>query len=355
MSKEPIVNRPTPIHGKTPSRIFKRGTNFSQTLEAMQSGECILITEFYSNGLALLHQLRTFLKTKHPNTSFLDQRNFRREYQKLSQLLLLQVDEHELTVKKSPKIGWLKRLYPELGKFLLPFPQIQGLNSSWQWYKNGISIPGLRNKIHPYYGTYFPTRFDHLRLFDNWLARYKGDKKTAIDVGIGCGVLSLFLMKAGFQKVYGTDTNPNAIIGLREFMAGTKLARKIEITFGYLFSSWEKPTELIVFNPPWLPVSAESNRLDEAVYYNETLFPDFFENAKKRLLPDGKLVLLFSNLGQITHASKSHPIETELAEGDRFKLDLFLKKAVKKASNKTKRHSPWRDSEKVELWVLSHK
>ena len=103
-------------------------------------------------------------------------------------------------MKKGPTIGWLEKLYPASGDFLLTFPQIQGLNSAWQWYTNGIVIPVLRNKIHPYYGVYFPTRFEHLVLFDNWLKRYNGLKKTAIDIGIGSGILSLMLVKHGFQK-----------------------------------------------------------------------------------------------------------------------------------------------------------
>lgn len=354
MSKEPIANRPAPIKSVDQSLSFKRGSNVLKTLEALKAGKYILITEFYSNGLTILHELREFLKRKYPNHTFQEQQSFRREYQKLSQLLLLQVNNYDLEVKKSPSIGWLKILYPESGTFLLPFPQIQGLNSAWQWYKKGISIPVLRNKIHPYYGTYFPTRFEHLHLFDNWLSRYKGMKKTAIDVGIGSGVLSLQMMKAGFQKVYGTDTNPNAIIGLKESMEGTKLARKIELDFGHLFGKWEKQTELIVFNPPWMPVSQESDRLDEAIYYNETLFSEFFMEAKKRLLPDGKLVLLFSNLGQITQVSQEHPIEKELETGGRFQLELLLKKVVKPASKKTTRNLQRRAMEEVELWVLTH-
>ena len=71
-------------------------------------------------------------------------------------------------------------------------------------------------------------------------------------------------------------------------MEGTKLSRKIEIDYGHLFGKWEKQTELIVFNPPWLPASYDLDRLDEAIYYNDKLFPDFFEEAKKRLLPEGQ-------------------------------------------------------------------
>jgi hypothetical protein len=349
------VNKPEPIVNEKQLELFNRATNVKQTIKALEAGKPVLITEFYSNGLLLLKELQVYLKRKLPNKSFKEQRKYRSEYHKLSNLILIEIVDHKLAVKKSPSIGWLKKLYPETSNFLLSFPQVQGLNSSWQWYQNGISIPVLRNKIHPYYGTYFPTRFDHLILFDNWLKRYEGPKKSAIDVGIGSGVLSFQMIKYGFQKVFGTDTNPNAILGLTEFMGNTKLSRKIELDFGHLFGNWEKQTELIVFNPPWLPAPSNLDKNEEAIYYNEDLFPDFFAGAKKRLLPDGKLVIIFSNLAQITNVTKDHPIEKELAEGGRFQLEKRFKKTVKAASDKTKRDQHWRASEEVELWVLTHK
>jgi len=350
-----VVNKPEPIASGKKIESFKRGTDVQYTIEVLEAGNPILITKFFNNGLSLLRELKTHLNRKFPNKSFQEQREYKSEYRKLSNLILIEIVDHKLAVKKSPSIGWLEKLYPETSDFLLSFPQVQGLNSSWQWYQNGISIPVLRNKIHPYYGTYFPTRFEHLELFDNWLKRYKGPKKSAIDVGIGCGVLSLQMMKYGFQKVFGTDTNPNAIIGLTEFMGDTKLSRKIELDFGHLFGRWEKQTELIVFNPPWLPEIHNLYNIDEAIYYNEKLFPDFFEGAKKRLLPEGKLVLIFSNLAQITNVTKEHPIEKELSEGGRFQLEKCLKKRVKPASDKTKRDQHWRSSEEVELWILKNK
>ncbi|MBT4728848.1 MAG: methyltransferase [Bacteroidetes bacterium] len=346
------VNKPEPIASGKQLELFNRTTDVKLTIKALEAGKPVLVTEFYSNGTLLLKELQMHLFKKLPNKSFQEQREYRSEYRKLSNLIFIEIEDHKLKVKKSPFIGWLEKLYPETSEFLLPFPQVQGLNSAWQWYKNGISIPVLRNKIHPYYGTYFPTRFEHLILFDNWLKRYEGPKKFAIDVGVGSGVLSFQMIKYGFQKVFATDTNPNAIVGLTEFMADTKLSRKIELDFGHLFGKWEKQTELIVFNPPWLPASYDPEGNDEAIYYNENLFPDFFEGAKKRLLPEGKLVILFSNLAQITNVTKDHPIEKELTEGGRFQLEKCLKKTVKAASEKTKRDPHWRSSEEVELWVL---
>jgi hypothetical protein len=348
------INKPEPIASEEQLALFNRSTDVELTIKALEAGKPILVTAFYSNGLLLLEALKNYLKKKLPIISFQEQRKYRSEYRKLSNLILIEIVDHKLVVKKAPSIGWLVKLYPETKNFLLSFPQIQGLNSAWQWYKNGVSIPVLRNKIHPYYGTYFPTRFDHLELFDNWLKRYNGSKKSAIDVGIGSGVLSFQMIKYGFQKVFGTDTNPNAIVGLTEFMGDTKLSRKIELDFGHLFGKFEKQTELIVFNPPWLPESHNPDGIDEAIYYNENLFSDFFAGAKQRLLPEGKLLLLFSNIAQITNLTKEHPIEKELAEGGRFQLGNYFKKTVKAASKKTKRDQHWRSSEEVELWVLTN-
>lgn len=183
----------------------------------------------------------------------------------------------------------------------------------------------------------------------------KDQKKSTIDVGVGSGVLSLQMMQQRFQKVYATDINPNAIVGLKKYMGTTKLSRKIELDVGHLFGKWDKPTELIVFNPPWLPALHDLDMLDKAIYYQENIFPEFFAEAKKRLLPDGKLLFLFSNLAQLTELTKEHPVEKELAEGNRFKLERKFTKSVRAASKKTKRNQHWRESEKVELWELTHK
>ena len=349
------INKPEPFLTEQPLPQFNKSINVHRAIKGLEAGKPIQITEYYSNGLLLLNELHNHLKKTVPNKTFQEQRAYRAAFRALSSLVYIKIVDHKLTVKKAPSIGWLAKLYPETSDFSLPFTKVQGLNSAWQWYQNGILLPVLRNKIHPYYGVYFPTRFDHLILFDNWLKRYEGPKKSAIDVGIGSGVLAFQMVKHGFQKVFGTDSNPNAIVGLTESMGDTKMSRKIELDFASLFGKWDKQTELIVFNPPWLPASQELDRNDEAIYYKDTLFPEFFAEAKKRLLPKGKLVVLFSNLAQITEVTKEHPIEKELAKGGRFKLETCLTRKVKAASNKTMREQNWRAEEEVELWVLVKK
>ncbi|MDO6438867.1 methyltransferase [Cyclobacterium sp. 1_MG-2023] len=354
MTKAIHLNKPEPFAFERPYANFNEGSDVLLTIQLLEAGKPILIDGLYSNGLKLLKALKTHLQKRFTRKSFQDECEYRAAYHKLSNLVLIEIAGNKLALKKAPFIGWLEELYPEKSDFLLTFPQVQGLNSSWEWYKNGISIPVLRNKLHPYYGTYFPTRFDHLVQFDQWLKRYTGPKKTAIDIGVGSGILALQMVQYGFQKVFGTDSNPNAIVGLKAFMGDTKLSRKIELDLGHLFGKWEKQSELIVFNPPWLPSTNEVRNLDTGIYYNEKLFPEFFAEAKKRLLPDGKLLLLFSNLAQITELTKEHPIEKELAEGGRFQLARCFNKSVKPASKKTNRDQNWRAEEVVELWELTH-
>ena len=149
------VNKPEPITTRKRLETFNRSSNVKLTIKALKAGKPVLITDFYSNGLDLLKVLHLHLKRRIPNKTFQEQREFRSEYRKLSNLILIEIVDHKLAVKKAPSIGWLEKLYPEESNFMLPFPQVQGLNSAWQWYENGISIPVLRNKIHPYYGVYF--------------------------------------------------------------------------------------------------------------------------------------------------------------------------------------------------------
>ena len=135
------INKPAPIAITKNLKTFKHGVDVRSTIEALEAGKPLLITDFYSNGISLLQDLHQHLKIKLPNKSFKEQRKYRSAYHKLSNLILIEIIDHKLSVKKSPTIGWLEIFYPDNNNFLLTFPQVQGLNSAWQWYQNGISIP----------------------------------------------------------------------------------------------------------------------------------------------------------------------------------------------------------------------
>ena len=293
------LSRPEPLEASADVLRLTKRMDMEDALEALEEGRYVMIRDFFSTGLNLLRELKQRIQHEAGDKTFADQRAFRKTYRELSHRVLLRIERHKITARKSPIVGWFEILYPEENDFFLPFPQVQGLNSSWQWYEKGIKFPGLRQRLHPYYGVYFPTRFDHVVLFDAWLNKYTGLRELAIDVGTGCGVLAFLLRKHRFDKVHAMDHNPNAIIGLQESLQRDKQHEGIELYYGDLFADCDHQADLIVFNPPWLPADKEMEGLDTAIYYDEHLFPKFFSEAKKHLKPDGRLVLLFSNLAQV--------------------------------------------------------
>lgn len=348
-------NRPKIITAEIEGLVFNRRMDFSHALEALLNKEYVLVDDFYSTGLQVLEQLNIYLRQNFSDKNYESQRKGRSIFREVSHKLLLTVSDNRLEVRKSPKIGWLKILYPEISEFFISFPEVQGLNSSWQWFQNGIKLNVLLFRLHPFFGTYFPTRFDHLELFENWLKSYSGAKRNAIDIGTGCGVLAFQMLQNGFQEVCGTDTNKNAIIGLRQEVERLKFGNKFKLGYGDLFADFDSEKELIVFNPPWLIANHELEEgLDKAIYYEPDLFPRFFEQAKKYLAKNGKLVVTFSNFAKVVGQKNENPINVELKKFNRFKKENFIQKKPISSSKKTKRKD-WRQNEKVELWVLSHK
>ncbi len=348
-------DRPNIISPENEVIRFHRKMDMAAVIEQMIEGKYILVEGVFSNGLTLLAELKKNLLLTCKDTSFQGQRDYRSAFREISHRLLLKVKDNKLAIKKSPDIGWLELLYPEISEFYLSFVEVQGLNSSWQWYQKGIEIKPLHVTLHPFYGTYFPTRFDHLELFDQWLKKYEGAKENAIDIGVGSGVLSFQLIQNGFENIFVTDTNKNAIIGVKQECKRLGYENKITLHHGDLFENCDVKADLIVFNPPWMRAKHQLEEgIDKAIYYEDDLFIRFFDQAQKHLASDGKIVLIFSNLAQIVDEESTHPIIEELQKNKRFTKVLHLRRGVKASSKNTKRTDS-RDTEKVELWVLAPK
>ena len=364
-SKDLTINRPEPITEDIPVLEYSKNIDPKYAVEALLEGNNVLIADQYSSGTAVLEALKKTLSKKTNSDSFQSQRSYRDTFRKATQLLLIEISDHKLHVRKAPEIGWIKILYPELPDFFLPFTDVQGLNSSWQWYEKGIRIPGLKQTLHPFYGTYFPTRFEHIELFVNYLKNYRGKKDRAFDVGIGSGILSKLFHQFDFKELNASDINPNALIGILYQNENPKQIsnrfglneneEKINLYFGDLFAGSGIKSDVIVFNPPWIPLPKEVSGIDLAIYYDKDLFPRFFEEARKHLNPEGQVVILFSNLAGLMDPNFIHPVEQELKRQNRFSLVEKKTKKAGAASSKTKRKAVWRDQEFVECWTLKLK
>ena len=348
-----IVYRPEPIPTSDVVPTIDCKSDWNTSAQALDAGERLLVVDLYSTGLNTLAALKRRLEGRHPDEQdFSSSRELRAEFQQTSQNLLAPVTAHRLALNKAPDIGWFQELYSDTADFLLPFPQVQGLNSAWQWFVKGIEIPGLNRRLFPFYGTYFPTRFGHLELFQTWLQSYRGPRQLAWDIGTGCGVLALQLLQAGFARVKATDTNANAVESVRRELRRQDPAGVLELAEADLFGADQEQAELILFNPPWLEGVARSP-IDAAVYYEDGLFERFFVETHRRVTREGRVVLLFSNLQQTADASAQHPIERELAQGGRFVLVDRQARPAQTASAKTKRRKRDPATEHVELWELA--
>ncbi len=348
-------DRPDIISEEIQTINFYRKMDTKAVVVEMIEGKYVLVEEYFSNGLQVLAELKKNLLLKFTDKSFKGQRAYRSAFREASNRLLLKVKDNKLQVKKSPDIPWLELLYKDINEFYISFPQVQGMNSSWQWYKKGIEIKTLNLTLHPYYGTYFPTRFDHLKLFDKYLKKYTGSKEKVIEIGVGSGVLSFQLIQNGFLNIHASDTNKNAIIGVAKESRTLGYENNITLNHGDLFENYDFKADLIVFNPPWLEAKHKLEEgIDKAMYYDEELFPNFFEQAAKHLNPDGKIVLIFSNLAEVVDKDSTNPIIEELRNNKRFRKDLHLRRDVRASSKRTQR-SDSRAKEKVELWVLAAK
>jgi len=386
-----VLHRPEPSVPETAVPAVTAASDPDAVARRLLEGQSVVIRDAYPTGLKILSRLREhiFGIGKPDKDDFSSYRNRRVQYRNASNRLLVPISGNRIALKKAPAIGWLDELYPDVSDFLLPFPQVQGLNSSWQWFLKGIRFPVLRHEIYPWYGTYFPTRFDHLLLFDRWLGRYRGGRKGALDVGTGCGVLAFMMLERGFEHVLATDINPNSVMTVRQNAMHQRVEDRVDAHVCNLFDSsvfdgYDRRADLIVCNPPWLPGLPERtadmdqawNReqgagtdpgtdpdpglspdpdpglMDLAIYFEPDFFERLFSGASRHLNEDGRLVILFSNLGRAEGVQVRHPVEEELENNRRFVKVRMLRQKAKPPSRKTRRRDH-RKEEHVELWELT--
>ena len=78
--------------------------------------------------------------------------------------------------------------------------------------------------------------------------------ETAIDLGLGSGILAISAAKLGASKVYGTDLNRKAVENSKENSVINKIAQKCNFKYGSWFNPFQnKKFDVIIFNPPQIP------------------------------------------------------------------------------------------------------
>ena len=122
------------------------------------------------------------------------------------------------------------------------------------------------------------------------------DEPLALDVGTGSGCVALALATEDpFVRLVATDVDPGALAVARRNGARLGLARRVEFVLSDLFADvGERPFDLIVSNPPYIPadeyVALEPNVRDyepRLALYGGVDGLDFY----RRLVPGAALLL----------------------------------------------------------------
>ncbi len=346
-----VVPEPLPPGLHSPQTI--NSPDAKSIINGTMSGKYFCLKGSYSEALSVYSGLKKRIHRQFPARCYKSSRVNRDKFRSAANRLLVEIKNGEPLLDKFPVIPWIREFYPSQERFFLSFPDLLGMNGAWQWYRKGVHYPVLDHPVHPFYGVYFPTRIEHLLLFDSWLKKNRDNFSGAIDTGAGSGVLSFIMAKHGIKKIRATDINPNSIFSIEENLKLLDLKSTIKAHKAHLLDIEESSAGLIVFNPPWIP-GESLNLTDKAIYFESGLFDDFFHSAYIKTIPEVRIAIFFSNFAMLAGLLKENPIERELEKNNRFCLIEKIETQVSPPSPKNK--NKWlkgiRKREETELWIL---
>jgi SAM-dependent methyltransferase len=178
--------------------------------------------------------------------------------------------------------------------FVASLRELLGLIGAHEWRKNGVEIPALGARIHPWYGVFSPIRGEYLELVNQ--APLPAGAKLAFDIGTGTGVLAALLARRGMTQVIATDMDQRALSCARENLHRLGVDDRVDVIQADLFPEGQAP--LIVCNPPWLP-GRPSSSIESAIYDPESrMLKGFIKGLAAHLAPGGEGWLILSDLAE---------------------------------------------------------
>jgi methylase of polypeptide subunit release factors len=239
--------------------------------------------------------------------------------------------------------------YGEIGEpSVVSLHELVGAIGAHEWRKNGVYVDALQGRIHPHYGTFFPTRGEYVDLV---AAATLPSDTLAFDVGTGTGVLAAVLARRGVQRVVATDNEPRAIACAGENFRNLGVQDRAEAVLTDMFPPGRAP--LIVCNPPWIPATPHSS-LDNAVYDpgSRMLFR-FLNELPDHLEPGGEGWLVLSDLAEhLGLRSRDDLLGAIESAGLKVLERLETKPTHPKASDRTDPLFEARAAEVTSLWRL---
>lgn len=239
--------------------------------------------------------------------------------------------------------------YGDIGEAsVVSLHELVGAIGAHEWRRTGVYVDALQDRIHPHYGTFFPTRSEYVDLVA--AAALPADT-LAFDVGTGTGVLAAVLARRGVRRVVATDNEPRAIACAAENFRNLGVDDRAEAVLTDMFPPGRAP--LIVCNPPWIPATPHSS-LDSAVYDpgSRMLFR-FLAELPGHLEPGGEGWLVLSDLAEhLGLRSRADLLAAIEAAGLTVTERLDTKPTHPKASDRDDPLFAARSAEVTSLWRL---
>ncbi|HYH77448.1 MAG TPA: class I SAM-dependent methyltransferase, partial [Arthrobacter sp.] len=192
-----------------------------------------------------------------PAEKFYRHRQSRSHRARILGLLLIPLNPGPVVpLRRAPDIGEAAaEAYGDIGESsVVSLHELVGAIGAHEWRRNGVYVDALQGRIHPHYGTFFPTRSEYVDLV---AAAPLPSDTLAFDVGTGTGVLAAVLARRGVHRVVATDNEPRAIACAAENFRNLGVQDRAEAVLTDMFPPGRAP--LIVCNPPWIPATPHSS------------------------------------------------------------------------------------------------
>ncbi len=351
------------LHGSPPKRIAIADDTWSadQAYRTITQGTALLWRGDFHNARQLMQALARRIDKKKAAASQSDadvtalfHRHRQQQSQRsqlLNQILIELQDDASIALRRAPDVraACLAVMGGGNGACLIPLRALQGYIGAYEWQKKGVEIPGLPARIHVPHGVYSPLRGEYLQLVQS--APLPKHHRRAFDIGTGSGVLAAIIALRGVSCVVGTDINERALECAAENIARLGLSHQVALQHTNLFP--EGKADLIVCNPPWLPVKPTS-RLELALYDPQhAMLRAYLDGLQAHLDPRGEAWLIMSDLAEILGLRPSGQLrEMFEAAGLRVIDKLDTRPVHAKAQDSTDPLHKARSMEVTSLWRL---
>ena len=237
--------------------------------------------------------------------------------------------------------------------------ELQGIVSAYEWRKNGVQIPALQtlggyDRIHPHYGVFSPVRGEYVDLVAQAPLPATATQTAAVawDIGTGTGVLAAVLARRGVPQLIATDHAARALACAQDNVQRLGVAAQVQLCNVDLFPPGH--ADLIVCNPPWLPVRATTS-LEQAVYDPDSrMLRGFLAGLAAHLRPGGEGWLILSDLAEhLGLRSRADLLAWTEAAGLRVVGRLDIRPHHRKTQNASDPLHSARAAEVTSLWRLA--